>query len=99
MWENRVLVVEEADVISHYHRTTRIWSTEAGYCFATYFFTSVISILYTEQHACIMSNFKPDVQQKDTEYNAFFILLLENYFNSHIVESSHVLMRRPHLER
>ena len=51
MWENRVLVVEE-DVISHYHRTTRVSSTEAGYCFATYFFTSVISNLYTEQHAC-----------------------------------------------
>ena len=36
---------------------------------------------------------------KNTEYNVFLILLLENYFNSHIVESSHVLMRRPHLER
>ena len=36
---------------------------------------------------------------KNTEYNVFFILLLENYFNSHIVESSDVLMRRPHLER
>ena len=52
MWENRVLVVEEADVISRYHRTARVSSTEAEYCFATYFFTSVISILYTEQHAC-----------------------------------------------
>ena len=52
MWENRVLVVEEADVIRHYHRTARVSSTKAGYCFATYFFTSVISILYTEQHAC-----------------------------------------------
>ena len=52
MWENRVLVVEEADVISRYHRTARVSSTEAGYCFATNFFTSVISILNIEQHAC-----------------------------------------------
>ena len=52
VWENRVLVVEEADVIRQYHRTARVSSTEAGYCFATNFFTSVISILYTEQHAC-----------------------------------------------
>ena len=52
MWENIVLVVEEADVFSRYHRTARVSSTEAGYCFATYFFTNVISILYTEQHAC-----------------------------------------------
>ena len=52
MWENRVLVVEEADVISRYHRTARVSSAEAEYFFATYFFTSVISILYTEQHAC-----------------------------------------------
>ena len=99
MWENRVLVVEEADVISRYHRTARVSSTEAGYCFATYFFTSVISNLYTEHilHV-IMSNFKPDVQL-NTEYNVFFILLLETHFNSHIVESSYVLMKRPHLER
>ena len=52
MWENRVLVVEEADVIRHYHRTARVSSTEAGYCFATNFFISVISILNIEQHAC-----------------------------------------------
>ena len=64
MWENRVLVVEEADVISRYHKAARVSSTEAGYCFATYFFTSVTSILYTEQHV-IMSNFKPDVQLKE----------------------------------
>ena len=51
--ENRVLVVEEADVISRYHRTARVSSTEAGYCFATYFFTSVISILYTEQRLTV----------------------------------------------
>ena len=52
MWENRVLIVEKADVISRYHRTAKVSSTEAGYCFATSFFTSVISILDTEQHAC-----------------------------------------------
>ena len=52
MWENIVLVVEEADVISSYHRTAGVSSAEAGYCFAAYFFTNVISILYTEQHAC-----------------------------------------------
>ena len=53
MWENRVLIVEKADVINRYHRTAKVSSTEAGYCFATSFFTSVISILYTEQHACM----------------------------------------------
>ena len=52
MWENRVLIVEKADVINRYHRTAKVSSTEAGYCFATSFFTSVISILDTEQHAC-----------------------------------------------
>ena len=51
MWENRVLVVEEADVISRYHGTARVSSTEAGYCFATYFFTSV---LYAKNFAYVI---------------------------------------------
>ena len=53
MWEKRVLVVEEADVISRYNRTARVSSTEAGYGFATYFVTSVIStllLIFTGRH-------------------------------------------------
>ena len=62
MWENRVLIVEEADVISRYHRTAKVSSTEAGYCFS-------LPVLYPSyilsgMHV-IMSNFKPDVQLKE----------------------------------
>ena len=65
MWEKRVLVVEEADVISRYHRTARVSSTEAGYCFAS--ISSPVlypSYILSSMHV-IMSNFKPDVQLKE----------------------------------